>query len=32
MTFVCLTTGVTNGADNIERFHRLSDIAISAAT
>jgi CubicO group peptidase (beta-lactamase class C family) len=32
LTFVCLTTGVMNGVDNIERFQRLSDIAVSAAT
>jgi CubicO group peptidase (beta-lactamase class C family) len=32
MTFVCLTAGVMNGVDNIDRFQRLSDIAISAAT
>ncbi len=32
MTFVCLTAGVMNGIDNIERFQRLSDIAVSAAT
>jgi CubicO group peptidase (beta-lactamase class C family) len=31
MTFVCLTAGVMNGLDNIERFQRLSDIAVSAA-
>jgi CubicO group peptidase (beta-lactamase class C family) len=31
MTFVCLTAGVMNGVDNIERFQRLSDIAVSAA-
>jgi CubicO group peptidase (beta-lactamase class C family) len=31
LTFVCLTAGVMNGADNIERFQRLSDIAVSAA-
>jgi CubicO group peptidase (beta-lactamase class C family) len=31
VTFVCLTAGVMNEADNIERFQRLSDIAISAA-
>jgi CubicO group peptidase (beta-lactamase class C family) len=31
LTFVCLSTGVMNGVDNIERFQRLSDIAISAA-
>jgi CubicO group peptidase (beta-lactamase class C family) len=32
LTFVCLTAGAMNGVDNIERFQRLSDIAISAAT
>ncbi len=32
MTFVCLTAGVMEGMDNIERFQRLSDIAVSAAT
>jgi len=32
MTFVCLTAGVMGGVDNIERFQRLSDIAVSAAT
>jgi CubicO group peptidase (beta-lactamase class C family) len=32
MTFVCLTAGVMNGVDNIERFQRLSDVAVSAAT
>jgi CubicO group peptidase (beta-lactamase class C family) len=32
MTFVCLSAGVMNEADNIERFQRLSDIAVSAAT
>jgi CubicO group peptidase (beta-lactamase class C family) len=32
MTFVCLTAGVMDGVDNIERFQRLSDIAVSAAT
>ena len=32
MTFVCLTAGVMNGMDNMERFQRLSDIAVSAAT
>lgn len=32
VTFVCLSAGVMNGVDNIERFQRLSDIAISAAT
>jgi CubicO group peptidase (beta-lactamase class C family) len=31
VTFVCLTAGVMDGVDNIERFQRLSDIAISAA-
>ncbi len=31
MTFVCLTSGVMNEGDNIERFQRLSDIAVSAA-
>ena len=31
MTFVCLTAGVMDEADNIERFQRLSDIAVSAA-
>jgi CubicO group peptidase (beta-lactamase class C family) len=31
MTFVCLTSGVMDEADNIERFQRLSDIALSAA-
>jgi len=31
MTFVCLTSGVMNEGDNIERFQRLSDIALSAA-
>jgi CubicO group peptidase (beta-lactamase class C family) len=31
MTFVCLTAGIMNGVDNIERFQRLSDIAVSAA-
>jgi CubicO group peptidase (beta-lactamase class C family) len=32
MTFVCLTAGVMEESANIERFQRLSDIAISAAT
>ena len=32
LTFVCLTAGVMDSLDNIERFQRLSDIAISAAT
>ena len=31
LTFVCLTAGVMDEGDNIERFQRLSDIAISAA-
>ena len=31
MTFTCLTAGVMNEADNIERFQRLSDIAAAAA-
>jgi CubicO group peptidase (beta-lactamase class C family) len=31
MTFVCLTAGVMEESANIERFQRLSDIAISAA-
>ena len=31
MTFVCLTSGVMDEGDNIERFQRLSDIAASAA-
>lgn len=31
ITFVCLTAGVMNEADNIERFQRLSDMAIAAA-
>lgn len=31
MTFVCFTAGVMNEARNIERFQKLSDIAISAA-
>jgi CubicO group peptidase (beta-lactamase class C family) len=31
MTFVCLTAGVMESLNNIERFQRLSDIAVSAA-
>jgi CubicO group peptidase (beta-lactamase class C family) len=31
MTFVCLTAGVMESNDNIERFQRLGDIAVSAA-
>ncbi|MFL6603220.1 MAG: serine hydrolase domain-containing protein [Steroidobacteraceae bacterium] len=30
LTFVCLTAGVMGSIDNIERFQRLSDIAVSA--
>ena len=30
LTFVCLSAGVMNNLDNIERFQRLSDIAVSA--
>ena len=31
LTFVCLTAGVMESNDNIERFQRLGDITISAA-
>jgi CubicO group peptidase (beta-lactamase class C family) len=31
LTFVCLSAGVMESNDNIERFQRLSDMAISAA-
>ncbi len=31
LTFVCLTAGVINEGDNIERFQRLSDMALAAA-
>jgi len=31
LTFVCLTAGVMNEADNVDRFQRLSDLAIAAA-
>jgi CubicO group peptidase (beta-lactamase class C family) len=31
LTFVCLTAGVINEGDNVERFQRLSDMAVSAA-
>ncbi len=31
MTFVGLSTGVMNSDDNIERWQKLSDIAVSAA-
>ena len=30
MTFACVTAGVMDEGDNIERFQRLSDIAVSA--
>jgi CubicO group peptidase (beta-lactamase class C family) len=32
LSFVCLTAGVMDSLDNIERFQRLSDIAIAAAS
>lgn len=32
LTFVCLSAGVMQPASNIERFQRLSDIAVSAAS
>jgi CubicO group peptidase (beta-lactamase class C family) len=32
VSFVCLTAGVMDSLDNIERFQRLSDIATSAVT
>ena len=32
VSFVCLTAGVMDSLDNIERFQRLSDIVLSAAT
>jgi CubicO group peptidase (beta-lactamase class C family) len=32
LSFVCLSAGVMDSLDNIERFQRLSDIALSAAT
>jgi CubicO group peptidase (beta-lactamase class C family) len=32
LTFVCLSAGVMNNLDNVERFQRLSDIAVSAAS
>jgi CubicO group peptidase (beta-lactamase class C family) len=32
ITFVCLTSGVMDEGDNIERFQRLSDMALSAAS
>jgi hypothetical protein len=31
LTFVCLSAGVMESNDNIERFQRLSDIAVGAA-
>jgi len=31
LTFVCLSAGVMESNDNVERFQRLSDIAVSAA-
>jgi CubicO group peptidase (beta-lactamase class C family) len=31
LTFVCLTAGVMDEADNVQRFQRLSDLAIAAA-
>jgi CubicO group peptidase (beta-lactamase class C family) len=31
LTFVCLTTGLLPGNRNIVRYHRLADIAVSAA-
>jgi CubicO group peptidase (beta-lactamase class C family) len=31
MTFACLTAGVMTQAANIERFQRLSDLAVAAA-
>lgn len=31
MTFVCLTNGLLKGNPNIVRFHKLADIAVSAA-
>jgi CubicO group peptidase (beta-lactamase class C family) len=31
LTFVCLTAGVMDEGDNVERFQRLSDLAIAAA-
>ena len=32
LTFVCLTSGVMDEGDNIERFQRLSDIAVGAVS
>jgi CubicO group peptidase (beta-lactamase class C family) len=31
LVFVCLTAGVINEGDNVERFQRLSDLALAAA-
>ena len=31
LAFVCLTAGVINEGDNVERFQRLSDLALAAA-
>jgi CubicO group peptidase (beta-lactamase class C family) len=31
VTFVCLTAGIMDSLENVERFQRLSDIAVSAA-
>jgi CubicO group peptidase (beta-lactamase class C family) len=31
LTFVCLTAGVMDEGDNVERFQRLSDLAVAAA-
>ena len=31
LTFVCLTAGVMDEGDNVERFQRVSDLAIAAA-
>ena len=31
MTFVCLSSGIMDEGDNIERFQRLSDLALAAA-
>jgi CubicO group peptidase (beta-lactamase class C family) len=30
LTFVCLTAGIMEEGDNVERFERLSDIALCA--
>lgn len=31
MSFVCLTAGIMDEGDNVERFQKLSDLALSAA-